>query len=195
MTSFHTILIEACCALHTMTYRCFPVDLYLAYVPLPLARRLYFSSVVIALSCCCGSTPLATCPTPQPPSLFDNTNCWPPHHQSAHRHRAMQPQQPTDLPDRWTQHQRRNRNKTTQFYSCTFCLERTVFQSADDLYDHAITAHSSEIPPEGEEEKRRVFRARFEADSQRRSGISSVPLSRSFSRLQFRSVTKVLPLC
>lgn len=73
-------------------------------------------------------------------------------------------QQPSDFNDRWVQHQRRSA-KTTQTWACIFCIDRKIFQTADELYEHARSQHSEKIPPEGDEEEIRQFRKKYETES------------------------------
>ena len=99
----------------------------------------------------------------------------------------QQPQQTTDIPDRWTQHQRRNHNKTTtQFFSCAVCRDRAVFQSAEALREHALTTHPSEMPTAGKAEndkddktRRAPFRAKYEAESSLQKRSATFPRSPS----------------
>lgn len=67
-----------------------------------------------------------------------------------------------DVSDLWIQHQRRN-TKTTQSWSCIFCLERKICLSETDLWNHAEKDHRDKFPTDQDELKR--FRKYYESES------------------------------
>lgn len=88
------------------------------------------------------------------------------------RKTTMSSKQPSTIPtnsnanpnvsDRWIQAIRRNA-KTTPSWACSLCPARTIYHSAQALWEHAQTEHIERLP-KGEQELK-AFRAEFEAES------------------------------
>ncbi|KAH8591838.1 hypothetical protein B0O99DRAFT_744095 [Bisporella sp. PMI_857] len=72
---------------------------------------------------------------------------------------------PPNISKGWIQYQRRN-NNTTQVWACIFCSDRKIFQSTNELHNHANLDHRDRFPKGVSENELRSFRAKYEADSQ-----------------------------
>jgi len=65
----------------------------------------------------------------------------------------MQQQSDPLISDLWTQHQRKN-NKTTKSWACEFCVDKRIFVSSTELWEHALDVHPQEIPT-GDDDRQR----------------------------------------
>lgn len=68
-----------------------------------------------------------------------------------------------DLSDRWIQ-QLRKHTKTTQTFACIFCLDRRIFATAEDLWEHAKREHGKELDARKDEDLE-AFRLSYVAES------------------------------
>src|SRR5271167_2431557 len=71
-------------------------------------------------------------------------------------------QQQPGFDERWIQHQRRS-SKTTQSWRCEYCVEKRIFMSPTDLWNHALSDHNDQLPRDEKELHR--FHTKFVSDS------------------------------
>jgi hypothetical protein len=90
----------------------------------------------------------------------------------------QQQNEPPTIHDGWIKHQR-NSAKTTQSFSCLFCLDRKIFSAADDWWRHTTDLHRDKLPPDDKDWE--AFRPNFEAEA--RLKRSALPRGSSLPRL------------
>ncbi|KAG9240285.1 hypothetical protein BJ878DRAFT_546415 [Calycina marina] len=76
-------------------------------------------------------------------------------------------QQSSVLHDGWIRHQRSKHRPAGRQFACCYCPNRRVFQSSDELFQHALQDHNDRIPNDTEDELRN-FRTQYEAESAKR---------------------------
>jgi hypothetical protein len=79
----------------------------------------------------------------------------------------MAQQLSSDVQDKFVGYLRRNHRQTTQSFACIYCVERRIYQTRDELWQHFLASHAEKIPPEAEagSEALEKFRAEYEAQS------------------------------
>jgi hypothetical protein len=86
----------------------------------------------------------------------------------------LQRDPPRTIHDGWIRHQR-GQNKTTQSFACLHCLDRKIFPTSDELWNHATQAHRDKFPED--EKEMQGIRSKFEAEAALKR--SATPLSQA----------------